>query len=661
LHEKQVVHRDIKGDNFLMSRKDIEHPQCRVFLCDFGTVVGCEPGDRLQTACGTKPYWSPEFYRLDYAHGVDIWAVGVILFSLFTAKFVFRNEADTKEREVVCPPRATPDGAGLVKGLLEREEQKRMTSKDALLHPFLAKIKSAAEEAVATEDCQKEGFSCQLREQGANHCIQERRLELVERLGWAAERNHHLSLSDTGRGGRRKSWCVIGGMLSPDGSFTDDFSVANTFTRTTTKYEWWSKQKVQDKKVINLTKAKKIRNINDIANCFYADGIRQLLEDHGIETAQFGQGTAKKLEDLVTELKTGHCRLMLDASKHKSIVRVVDLTLLRFQHGEGRNKRYLVKYAESYPDDRVDRADLNHLPGTKKQPHQSARHIWEFVVSDRMQMHDAKTDFKWRHKECIEEEEVSVSYPGVRTVYRKEIYDVTVENQDPAVLKRFGLGDDGVMTHPFQQKCGAQKITRTFHWLAVEELEERGVTFKAPVEEGDFSALVNTPIGLGEAELTDALRHTGIDINKFGQNGVKSIKDFSDELIRGESQLAQKNDGSVIRLVDVVMLKIEKPNGEILVASSEQCAVDCRELGCLPVVKRRPDEHPLYAGRRVLNKVLQVNENLVTMDNNNVLIVEESSTSSSHAGMTVVFRQFVIPTKILCLHGHCPPSTCSGP
>merc|ERR1719277_1026043 len=66
IHSKSFVHRDIKGDNFLMDYSELDRPDNRIYLSDFGTVVEIGPDQRLSEKCGTKNYWSPEFYRRDY-------------------------------------------------------------------------------------------------------------------------------------------------------------------------------------------------------------------------------------------------------------------------------------------------------------------------------------------------------------------------------------------------------------------------------------------------------------------------------------------------------------------------------------------------------------------------------------------------------------------
>lgn len=71
LHHNSCVHRDIKGDNFMMSSEAVEDPSNRIYLADFETVFQLRPGQRLSCKCGTELYWAPEFYEGDYGLKVD--------------------------------------------------------------------------------------------------------------------------------------------------------------------------------------------------------------------------------------------------------------------------------------------------------------------------------------------------------------------------------------------------------------------------------------------------------------------------------------------------------------------------------------------------------------------------------------------------------------
>jgi len=118
------------------------------------------------------------------------------------------------------------------------------------------------------------------------------------------------------------------------------------------------------------------------------------------------------------------------------------------------------------------------------------------------------------------------------------------------------------------------------------------------------------------------------------------LKDFSEELVKGEAQLTRKPDGSIIRVVEVVILKISRANGDTVVELNGN-------IGRLPAVKRRPDENPFWAAKRVLTKVLKISENLVNIDRSNVLLIEEETVSKAYVGLPTIYRRLVIPAVVV--------------
>merc|ERR1712228_1042931 len=138
------------------------------------------------------------------------------------------------------------------------------------------------------------------------------------------------------------------------------------------------------------------------------------------------------------------------------------------------------------------------------------------------------------------------------------------------------------------------------------------------------------PIGLEEEALCKYLTNLGVDIEKFGVDGSKTIKEFSAELIKGEATLMQDQQGRVTRVVDVVVLVIKRPNtGEIL-AQAEQILANKTviRLDRLPGAKRRPDENQFLSARRILRRQLGIDENQVQLDQNVVNVEEEKPSPS---------------------------------
>mmetsp|Transcript_139990 Transcript_139990/g.363859 ORF Transcript_139990/g.363859 Transcript_139990/m.363859 type:complete len:268 (+) Transcript_139990:382-1185(+) len=151
LHQNSVVHRDIKAENFLLDRVDLEDPECHVYLSDFGTAVEISPEERLDGLCGTEIYWAPERYVQSYAFKVDVWAAGVITYILMTHRFPFASKKQIRRKRIVAPSECCEAGASFLMGALARNEDERLTASEALAHPFVAFVDSAAH---ATDDAE---------------------------------------------------------------------------------------------------------------------------------------------------------------------------------------------------------------------------------------------------------------------------------------------------------------------------------------------------------------------------------------------------------------------------------------------------------------------------------------------------------------------------
>lgn len=78
-HQLHVVHRDLKPENVVFFEK-----LGMVKLTDFGFSNKYDPGQKLETSCGSLAYSAPEILLGDSydAPAVDIWSLGVILYML---------------------------------------------------------------------------------------------------------------------------------------------------------------------------------------------------------------------------------------------------------------------------------------------------------------------------------------------------------------------------------------------------------------------------------------------------------------------------------------------------------------------------------------------------------------------------------------------------
>ena len=80
LHSHRIMHRDMKPQNILLCKDN------RVKLCDFGFARAMSVETMVLTSIkGTPLYMSPELVEdRPYDHSADLWALGCILYEIFT-------------------------------------------------------------------------------------------------------------------------------------------------------------------------------------------------------------------------------------------------------------------------------------------------------------------------------------------------------------------------------------------------------------------------------------------------------------------------------------------------------------------------------------------------------------------------------------------------
>ncbi|KAI1905573.1 serine/threonine protein kinase [Ophidiomyces ophidiicola] len=75
LHDRNIVHRDIKSENILLMDKRLT-----VKLADFGLAKIIGEDSFTTTVCGTPSYVAPEVLDMKHSRAVDIWSLGVVLY-----------------------------------------------------------------------------------------------------------------------------------------------------------------------------------------------------------------------------------------------------------------------------------------------------------------------------------------------------------------------------------------------------------------------------------------------------------------------------------------------------------------------------------------------------------------------------------------------------
>ncbi|KAJ7721274.1 Pkinase-domain-containing protein [Mycena metata] len=150
IHQKKIVHRDLKLENLLLDRHR------NVIITDFGFANRFEhrADDLMQTSCGSPCYAAPELViseGLYVGSAVDIWSCGVILYAMLAGYLPFDDDPANPDGDninllykyIVNTPLAFPEyisdeARDLLKMMLVPDPRRRAGLKEVMRHPWLA-------------------------------------------------------------------------------------------------------------------------------------------------------------------------------------------------------------------------------------------------------------------------------------------------------------------------------------------------------------------------------------------------------------------------------------------------------------------------------------------------------------------------------------------
>ncbi|CAE8738763.1 unnamed protein product, partial [Polarella glacialis] len=151
IHSHDVVHRDIKLENFLYESEESDYLK----LIDFGFSKVWKKNTSMQLSCGTLAYVAPDVLMQNYSSQCDLWSLGVSVFIILFGYMPFSGSEDKQINDIKAGryvvkkqywERVSDVAQDFVKKLLLVDPLKRLTAEQALQHPFVVRRQAKTEE-----------------------------------------------------------------------------------------------------------------------------------------------------------------------------------------------------------------------------------------------------------------------------------------------------------------------------------------------------------------------------------------------------------------------------------------------------------------------------------------------------------------------------------
>uniref|UniRef100_A0A061QXI5 Calcium-dependent protein kinase n=1 Tax=Tetraselmis sp. GSL018 TaxID=582737 RepID=A0A061QXI5_9CHLO len=181
-HERGVIHRDLKFDNFLWTQKGARG---ELKLSDFGLAAFWAPGDApIRERCGTAPFMAPEVWSgWGYTAAADVWALGIMLAILLAGDSPFEFQDKKQCAEAACTQQIdweispwsllSLSGRDLLSRMLNKNPLERITVAEVQQHPWLIEGGAAPRTSVAM------GMATCMRKLGDIGCLHQAALRLT--------------------------------------------------------------------------------------------------------------------------------------------------------------------------------------------------------------------------------------------------------------------------------------------------------------------------------------------------------------------------------------------------------------------------------------------------------------------------------------------------
>lgn len=156
LHERAIVHRNVKPQNIFFDISDDVHWCNTSKLSDFSLACYVDDPDTGRQVAGTPEYLAPEAAmmvktadgerQVIFGTEVDMWAAGVTLYNMLSMELPFEGDyppevfSKARSGQLNFSERAfrdvSPEAISLIRSLMNVDRRKRPTASTVLLHPW---------------------------------------------------------------------------------------------------------------------------------------------------------------------------------------------------------------------------------------------------------------------------------------------------------------------------------------------------------------------------------------------------------------------------------------------------------------------------------------------------------------------------------------------
>lgn len=360
--------------------------------------------------------------------------------------------------------------------------------------------------------------------------------------------------------------------------------------------------------------------------------LEALFTKYAIALDKFGVSGSNSLDQILQEVLSGQCLFLEE--QEKNLVRQVTVVVVRVVLNSPSGLSYLVETNIKLPDG-TDRS-TKRLPGTKKRPGESVKQAATRCLVEYLRLEPSGIEIL-PGDEKGEEMNESPAYPGLQTLYVK--YYVTAEiKHSSEVVQKLSLQNAGDFV--LDSEMGD---TRSWSWWSKQQCDTENITMNGQVG-NDFHFTRATPID-SKAEwteelLTETLTQGKVNVSAYGTGTAYSLESFTKELNNGAASLMHGVNGELLRVVDVVTVRINSSSGLVLLESKSKLP-DGRVLvrNRLPGTKRLPTENVWQTAQRMIDTLLP------NIKEGTVLKIGQEETqniaqeSASYPGVQTVYRK----------------------